>query len=160
MSISDELSNISSSLHGQKLSDTEERMLCEKLPSNLVPPWLLEILKEFPLAGVCFSLSEVDDESHMGVELKWMTPTEIVEETLSIYPGLSVFSQGYLPIGSCMEGTGDPYFLDLKDGADDPAIVRIPHDSVPSDDSQPYPENAIEVVCRKLSEFFSTATID
>lgn len=157
--VRDELANIASSLYGQKLSDTEEKMLRDKLPGKLVPPWLLEMLKEFPLAGVSFSMPKEEDESHMGVDLKWMIPSHVIDEALSTYPGLSVLSQGYLPIGSCLEGSGDPYFLDLREGSDDPAIVRIPHDSVPSD-SQPYPEDDIELVCSTMSEFFSIASID
>jgi hypothetical protein len=56
---------------------------------------------------------------------------------------------GYLPIGTCLIGSGDPYFLKVADGKN-PPVVRIPHDS---------PEGA-EVISPSLEAFLQSAGIE
>ena len=124
---------------------------------NILPEWYASLLKEFPLSGVIFSLNEELDQSELGVDLKWLSPEQTLDEAQNVYPGKSVIGLGYLPIGSCLAGSGDPYFLKLSDYSEDPALVRIPHDLV-SDDG--YPENEIELVCNSLSSFFEQAEIE
>ncbi len=51
------------------------------------------------------------------------------DEAENAYPGLIVIKDGYVPIGSCLLGSGDPYFINKNDGENGP-IYRIYHDSV------------------------------
>ena len=158
MSVTEQLEKKKGQLNGRTISDAEVESLKLKLPSSLVPAWYILMLKNFPLVGVSFSLDEEDDESGIGADLKWLNPDEVIEESLSVYPGMVVTRLGYLPVASCLTGSGDPYFLKVKDtGSDNPALVRIPHDSASGDD---YPEGDIEVVCESLSEFFRLSSIE
>lgn len=159
MSVQIELQKIELSLNGSKITKSEADDLVSNLPPELLPSWLLEVLQNYPLSGVNFSLEEGDDESGLGADLKWFSADQIIEEALSVYPGKVVLNLGYLPVAACLVGSGDPYFLKVKDdNSDDPALVRIPHDLVAQDDS--YPEGEIEIVCNNLSRFFSLAEID
>jgi hypothetical protein len=157
MSLNDILQKINYDLNGSTLSIQEEIFLKEKLPRQLIQSWFLNLLKKFPLIGVCFSLSENDDMSELGVELKWLTPDQIVEEALFSYPGKSVLKYGYLPIGACLLGSGDPYFLKMTENSEESALVRIPHNFASENNN--YPEDKIELVSISLSKFFSKAMI-
>ena len=157
MSLISEIERKETQLTGVQASEEDINQLFERLPVRLVPSWLLSLLKRFPLAGVCFSLDEEDDESELGTDLKWFTVSQMLEEALAVYPGKVVLKLGYLPIASCLAGSGDPYFLKLLNDNDDPPLVRIPHDLASDDD---YPENEIEMVCESLSDFFKLADID
>lgn len=159
MSVLTELQKKESSLDGSKITESEADKLVKSLPSDLLPAWLIDILQNYPLSGVCFSLDEDNDESGLGADLRWFSADQMIEEALSAYPGKVVLKLGYLPVAACLAGSGDPYFLKMKDSnLDDPVLVRIPHDLVAEDDS--YPESEIEVVCNSLSRFFNLAEID
>jgi hypothetical protein len=159
MSLAASLELIKHDLYGHKLSETEVQNLQTCLPTNLQLNSLLAALSCFRLCGVSFLLREEDDESEMGAELKWLNPSQIVEEAFSAYPGKSVLTLGYLPIASCLLGSGDPYFLNLGNHSpSDPALVRVPHDF--ASEVSGYPEEKIEIVSSRLSYFFQRATIE
>ena len=138
-------------LRGTRATDGDIHFLKAQLPVSLTPGWLMAILREHPLAGVGFSLSTDDDESGIGAEVRWLTPAQIVSESVECQPGISVLSHGFLPIGACAEGSGDPYFLDLRNSSDDPPVVRVPHDYA---SSGRYPLEKIEIVTSSMSKFF------
>jgi hypothetical protein len=117
----------------------------------------MALLSGHPLAGVGFSLNEEHDESGIGASVLWLTPAQIVSESVECQPGTSVLSYGFLPIGGCAEGSGDPYFLDLRNSSDDPPLVRVPHDYA---SSGPYPLEKIEIVTSSMSEFFRNSRLD
>jgi len=145
------LRSISPNLRGTRATDGDIHFLKSRLPSSLTPDWLMAILRGRALAGVGFSLNEDRDESGIGAEIIWLTPAQIVSESVECQPGQSVLSYGFLPIGACAEGSGDPYFLDLRNSFDDPALVRVPHDYA---SSGPYPREKIDIVTSSMSEFF------
>ena len=158
MSVAAELKKKQNQLNGRTINDIEVDGLKQKLPSDLVPDWYVSMLKAFPLVWVSFCLDEENDESEMGADLKWFSPDEVIEEASLAYPGRSVTALGYLPVASCLVGSGDPYFLKIKSGeSDNPALVRVPHDAASGND---YPEDDIEVVCESLSDFFRLSTIE
>lgn len=131
-------------------------MLTSRLGSRLTPEWLLSLLKTYALAGECFDLPSDADASGLGVTLLWLTPSQMASEAIESEPGMSVASLGFIPIGACAEGSGDPYFLDLRQGGADPPLVRIPHNFAVQ---QPYPLDRIEIVTGRLSEFFTRARL-
>lgn len=156
MSIESEIIRVESLLNGQKATQDEVANLEQQLPNELVPDWLRSLLTNFPLSGSCFEIDEDDDLSEMGADIKWFSPEQMLDESLNVYPGKAVLKIGYLPIGSCLAGSGDPYFIKLSDGSDDPSLVRVPHECASDED---YPEEEIEVVCKHLSELFKVANI-
>lgn len=145
------LRSISPNLRGTRATDDDIHFLKSRLPTGLTPDWLMALLRGYALAGVGFSLNEDHDESGIGAEVIWLTPEQIVSESVECEPGMSVLSYGFLAVGACAEGSGDPYFLDLRNSSDDPPLVRIPHDYAVS---VPYPLDKIEVVTSSMSEFF------
>lgn len=118
---------------------------------KLVPDWFLNLCTERNLAGSTFSLAEESDLSEMGVELKWMTAEQMVDEATNAYPGIAAIKKGYLPFGSCLEGSGDPYFLKVGKEHNDTPVVRIPHDAIINEEVD---ESKVEIVAANLVEFF------
>lgn len=117
------------------------------LPSFLVSDLLL-----YPLTGLVFSLDDEQDESGLGAEFRWMSLDEMIDEATVVYPGISAIRQGFLPVGICLEGTGDPYFLRVKDGV----LVRIPHDAVVNNELD---VNRVEKVATSLKDLVEIAEI-
>lgn len=145
-------------LSGKYISAEDAEKLRKAFPPSLVPSWLIQLLSRFPLQGARFEIDEENDPSELGVEFRWMTPDQMIKEASEFYPGMSVVKLRYLPIGDCMIGSGDPYFLNMKSGSDDPPLVRVPHDFVQEDDS--YPEDKIETVSESLGAFFEITKIE
>jgi hypothetical protein len=114
------------------------------------PDDVLGFIAEYPIIGVAFSLSENDDESGMGVEMRVLSPSEAIDEAKMAYPGISAVQRGYLPFGMCLAGSGDPYFVHCPTQR----LVRIPHDAAIEDQLD---ESSIEVVASSVRRFFQLA---
>jgi hypothetical protein len=142
-------------LSGVVATEADIRLLTSCLEGRLVPAWFLSMLRTYRLAGTCLTLEDEADESGLGVELIWLTPPQVISEATECQPGLSVVPQGYIPIGACAVGSGDPYFLDMRGGETDPPLVRVPHDFAVH---ARYPLDRIERVTTTLSGFFAKAT--
>lgn len=104
------LQRLDSSLPGSKTTKSEIEDLVKNLPAELLPTWFTETLQKYALSRVCLSIDEDNDKSGLGAELIWFTAEQIIDEALRAYPGIAVTKLGYLPIGGCMIGSGDPYF--------------------------------------------------
>jgi hypothetical protein len=137
---------------GRTLSADEIKTIESWLGARL-PDVVVALLTENPLVGLNFTLDDEDDESGLGAELKWMNSDEMLSEATEAYPGLVACPLGYLPVGICLEGSGDPYFLRL----DDAALVRVPHDAVGDDGLN---EDAVEVVLSSIAGFVGVAEPD
>ncbi|TCR83777.1 hypothetical protein EV561_1081 [Rhizobium sp. BK376] len=83
----------------------------------------------------------------------------MLSEALEAYPGIVVSNMGYIPVGMCLSGSGDYYYLDAKTGdPSDPPLVRVPHEAMTS--ATTYAEEQIEVVCSSLTNFLRAATTE
>jgi hypothetical protein len=89
--------------------------------------------------------------------MQWLTPAQIISEATEAFPGVVAGAAGYLPVGSCLLGSGDPYFLKIEAAAD-PPVVRIPHDAV-TDDEQLH-SDSVELVSKSLSHFLQKAEFE
>jgi len=146
------LQGIIGSLDGACATDDDIRLLKSRLPAELTPDWLIDILRKYRLSGAYFDLPAMHDKSGLGADLVWLTPGQIMSESFDVEPGLSVVCLRFLPIGGCSTGSGDPYFLDFRQVSDDPPLVRIPHDYA---GGEFYPLDRVELVSPSLSEFIS-----
>jgi hypothetical protein len=135
---------------GGKTLDTAGRELLER--RFFVPPALIEIMVANPLIGVTFSVPEERDASGLGVEMQWLDPEGMLSEAIDVYPGIVAVERGYFPIGMCLQGSGDPYFFRLSDGA----VVRIPHEAA-SETDHALDESAIERVADSIEQLVSVA---
>lgn len=115
-------------LRGRLIDPAEVDSATTALP--WAPRRLLLLMVTYALANAKFTLAESDDESQLGVEMRWLSPAEMLDEALNAYPGIAAASHHYLPVGTCLLGTGDPYFVQ----SDAPALplYRIPHTAVTS----------------------------
>ena len=156
MSVTDVLKRRAADLRGRTIDAQEAADIAARLGSGLLPARFLEWLRSHPLVGTEFSLSEEEDESGLGVDMKWLTPAQMIDEMTETWPGIAAAPAGYLAIGSCLDGSGDYYYL--KAGTDDdPPLVRIPHEAVGPDDK--LIEDRIQIVSPRLSDFLRKAEI-
>lgn len=107
-------------------------------------------LARIPVVGASFRVDATDDESGLGAEVRILDPSQIVDEALHAYPGKAALTLDYLPLGMCLEGSGDPYFVHLPTGQ----IVRIPHDAVRGDKIA---TGSAEVVRQSIRELVEAA---
>jgi hypothetical protein len=156
LSVEEVLKRRGAELRGRIITAQEAAELTAGLGGGLLPPDLLDWLRTYPLVGTEFSLSEDEDESGLGVDMKWLSPDQIISETVEAYPGILAGAAGYLPVGSCLAGSGDPYFLKTGSG-DDPPLVRIPHEAADADGHLDV--GLIEQVSPRLSDFLRKAEI-
>lgn len=150
-----ELDRKNAYLKGATLADADRVRLTQQLPADLIPRWFLDILRDYPLIGTEWSLPEEQDLSGFGVEMKWLDAADIIGEATEFEPGRSVAALEYIPIGSCLLGSGDPYFLKIAH-SEDPPFVRVPHELAAAETVD---ESGIDIVCNSLSEFLRQASI-
>lgn len=126
----------------KRIINVDEIYALKKNFGQLIPASLLRLLSEQELIGEYFELSEESDASGLGVDMQWMTPNEQLQEAFEFYPGISALKKKYVPIGKCLQGSGDPYFIKEENSL--LQVYRIPHESVIDDDLD---ESQIEFVC-------------
>lgn len=155
MTVKDALAQLADRLDGRVATDVEIELLQTSLPSRLVPEWLLEAIREHKLIGSYFCLDEQSDPSGLGVDMKWLTPEQMLSEAIEYEPGMSIWPLGFMPIGECEKGSGDPYFLDLREvDSTDPAVFRVYHDMARTG---AYPSEGVAMVSPRLSKFLLEA---
>jgi hypothetical protein len=119
-------------LAGRYITETEKNLIKNKYNGLKYPEFLMSVQMKYKIIGQEFRLNEEDDYSELGVEMSWMTPEDQIEEAFNFYPCKVAVNYGYIPIGKCMYGSGDPYCLEFsKDNIWN--IVRVPHDSIVDD---------------------------
>ena len=150
------LQSIRADLTGRFASDNELLDLQRAVPDTLVPLWFAEVLKAYPLIDSTFVLDQDNDVSGIGVDMRWLSPAQIVDECCEAFPGIAAVKLDYLPVGSCLEGSGDPYFVRMS-GSQDPPLVRIPHEAVNA--KEELDESRVELVSQSLSEFFKNSKV-
>ncbi|MEO1718683.1 MAG: SMI1/KNR4 family protein [Pseudomonadota bacterium] len=129
----------------------------DALTGRLCPQWLEELLRTVPIVGTEWELEDHEDHSGMGVDMQFLSTEEMIDEATAVYPGIIAHKLGYLPLGSCLTGSGDYYYLDLRKAEDDdPPIVRLPHDAVVGGT---YREEKIEIVAVSFGAFIDAAAI-
>jgi hypothetical protein len=93
------------------------------------PPGYNRFIEQHNLIGLEVEIPEQNDLSGVGALIELLDEVNAIKESTGFYPGLVVKADGYVPIGGCAIGCGDPYFINLHDPQPGP-IYRIYHDSV------------------------------
>jgi hypothetical protein len=112
-------------------------------------------LNHHRLAGREFSIPASLDLSGIGADLEILDEQGIRTEQTESYPGIGVAQAGFVPVGVCALGTGDPYFINTGDGEHGP-LYRIYHDEVVNESYDP--ATAIEIVLKDYRELLKYAT--
>lgn len=94
-----------------------------------MPPYWKSFVDQYQLAGREFEIPEKDDLSGVGAVIEILNEKHIQSEQNDAYPGIAASTAGYVPVGNCSIGTGDPYFINVQDGEGGP-LYRIYHDEV------------------------------
>lgn len=95
----------------------------------MLPPYWIDFLNANDLRGKDCRLSEGEDESAVGADMTVFTEEQSIDEETNFYPGIAVVSDGYVPVASCISGSGDPYFIKTSEGPRG-RLYRIYHDAV------------------------------
>ncbi|BFI94791.1 MAG: hypothetical protein RSP_03010 [Rhodanobacter sp.] len=93
------------------------------------PEYWQTFVSAHDLVGASACVDEEHDLSGLGVDLAFLTEAQAHEELTLCWPGIGVAANGYIPVASCSEGSGDYYYINSNDGANGP-LYRIYHDSV------------------------------
>lgn len=119
----------------------------------MIPTYWIEFLDDNDLRGVECEITEDADLSQIGGgRLLIYSENDIHDEASNYYPGLVVKQDGYVPVSSCSEGSGDPYFINSNDGRSGP-LYRIYHDYV-HDESYDR-TGAVKIVLAKFTSLLS-----
>ena len=155
MTLNETLTKFEYKFRGRIATEAESDYLRSSILGSLLPTWFLDVILSYKLIGSRLSITQHADQSSIGVEMLWLTPEQMISEANDVEPGLTVCSNGFLPIGICASGSGDPYFLDFRDiESTDPAVIRIRHDLA---GEGAYPPVGLELVAHSLSSFFLVA---
>ena len=88
-----------------------------------------EFVERHALVGREIEIAVAEDLSGVGASIGLFSEVDATGEANDFYPGLVVKEDGYVPIGGCLTGCGDPYFINVRDVQPGP-VYRIYHDSV------------------------------
>jgi len=97
-----------------------------------MPPYWKAFVEGHQLIGRELSLPAEADLSGIGAEIELLDEQGVRSEQMNHYPGIAVAAAGFVPVGGCSSGSGDPYFIRLRDGEGGP-LYRIYHDEVSED---------------------------
>jgi len=94
----------------------------------MIPIYWNIFIKENNIVNKSFEIPQNQDISALGANLEILSEGDILKESNDYYPGIAVKQFGYLPIGSCLSGSGDPYFINTKEGVNG-KLYRVRHES-------------------------------
>lgn len=112
-------------------------------------PYWRTFVEQHHLVGREISVPDDQDVSGVGIDIEILDEQAIQSEQTDLYPGIAVANEGYIPVGGCSLGIGDPYFINTRDGEGGP-LYRIYHDEVV--DEHYDPKAAIVVVLEDYRE--------
>ena len=95
----------------------------------MLPDYWVQFVERHQLVGRSASLSEENDLSTLGAEMRFLTAAQSDDELANAWPGIGVAADGYVPVASCSIGSGDYYYINCNDGPNGP-LYRIYHDAV------------------------------
>ena len=99
----------------------------------MIPNYWKDFVESEDIVGVDFEIDEKSDLSELGGDLRIMTSEQCIDEGLNCYPGILAAKSGYVPVGMCLEGSGDYYYINREDGALGP-LYRIYHDAIENEE--------------------------
>ena len=114
-----------------------------------LPKWYEKLMCESSIINIKFEYQEYEDyKSHISIA-NFKT---IMNEINEAYPGVAIKELGYVNFGTCLEGSGDPIFINLKEESN-PFVVRVYHDGLFFENGK-IDEDSGKILANKLSVFF------
>ena len=131
----------------EEISELKEN-LDEKFPF-----WLMELMSTIP---VCESTLVIPIENEdFNIEIKFLSPKLIIEESLKAVPGCAVFNKGYICIG-LIEIMANPVAINIYEG-NNPPVYLLDHNY--GEDSELIIENK-QTIALSLSELLSISILE
>lgn len=97
--------------------------------SLTIPTYWQKFRDSSNLVALDIEIPEANDLSGVGACIEFFRDDSIIDEMNNAYPGIIVRKDGFLPVGGCEIGTGDPYFIQLSEGSGG-GLYQIYHDEV------------------------------
>ena len=95
----------------------------------MFPDYWVDFLEKYNLCGKEVEVPENDDLTGLGIEILILDEAAAQQEVEELYPGIAVAKDGFIPVGGCAFGSGDPYFINERADQAGP-LYRIYHDLV------------------------------
>jgi hypothetical protein len=95
----------------------------------MIPEYWRNFILNNEIVGCNFEISEEEDLSELGADLKIMSIEQCISEATECYPGIIAVKENYVPVAMCLVGSGDYYYIKTTDG-ESGSLYRIYHDSV------------------------------
>lgn len=115
----------------------------------IFPTYWSDFLSRHNLVRKEVSIPEEHDLSGLGADLRLFDAEGARFEAENCYPGIVVVPDGFIPVGCCLVGSGDPYFINRHDDVGGP-LYQVYHDAV---SHTPYdPKEAISIVLQNYEE--------
>lgn len=95
----------------------------------MIPEYWQNFIAENEMIGRDFEISEDDDLSELGADLRIMNIEQCISEATECYPGIAAAKESYVPVAMCLSGSGDYYYIRSTEG-ENGSLYRIYHDAV------------------------------
>ena len=136
-----------SSLNQEQINTIQKAMDME------LPNWYVEMMLNYNLTNIEFTFLEDEYKSDIAIS----DYDTILSEINEAHPGLDIKPMGFVNFGTCLQGSGDPIFINLKEN-NNPAVIRIYHDGII--ENEIIDENGGNKLADKLSDFFDNALFE
>ena len=138
---------------GTNLSQTELDEIAKSMNIEL-PEWYKKLMHESSIVDIEFDYSEYEDAEGYESSIAISDFEIIMSETNDAYPGCAIKELGYVNFGDCLQGSGDPIFINLKE--ENPKVVRIFHDGGLLENGK-FDEDSGNILASDLAVFFENA---
>ena len=138
---------------GKRLDRKQINIIQESMGMKL-PNWYVDMMLNHDLTDIMFEYLEYDNEKS-GISIS--SYNTILSEINDAYPGLGIKSMGYINFGECLQGSGDPIFINLKEN-DNPPVIRVYHDG--TIENGIIDKNGGNKLADNLSDFLNKAEFD
>jgi hypothetical protein len=118
------------------------------------PDYWTRFIQDHGLAGTAVEVPAEADISGLGIELEFFDEEGTRSEAEDLFPGIRVLEDGFIPVAGDALGSGDPYFINIRDGDGGP-LYRIYHDAVGENGYDP--NKAVVVVLKDYREMLAYA---
>lgn len=138
---------------GTNLSQLELDEIAKSMNMEL-PEWYKKIMCECSIVDIEFDYSEYEDSEGYESSIAISDFEIIMSETNDAYPGCAIKELGYVNFGDCLQGSGDPIFINLKE--ENPKVVRIFHDGALLENGI-VDEDSGNILASELADFLQNA---
>lgn len=95
----------------------------------MIPEYWRKFIADNEMIEREFEISDDEDLSELGADLRIMNIEQCISEATECYPGIAAAKESYVPVAMCLAGSGDYYYIKTTEG-ENGSLYRIYHDAV------------------------------